>query len=708
MSLGSIWISGPTRSGKTSRLLKQLSAWMAEIPAGFHSAQSSSDRTRAGTFLVFAANGENRLTLADQISELTRGKFGITTTTPLGFFQDEVLLFWPLLVQQLSLKAHFPLRLRPETEQELARQLWSLELEQGLLHIAGVRESAIVRRVLDLLQLAATSGIPTEKIGTLLEQGLGINGADSDSAMNWSGLVSAEFPEIATELLLKWRNWCLERGFLSYSIIAELYGRHLLPHPVYQQQLHQRIAGVLADDVDDYPAIARSLFEVLLDLEIPCAFTYHPGGAVRLGLNADPEYLWGLQRRCQQIETYEESPGLAAKIGLAVIESIQDPSAIAALKTPFPSIKTTYRSDLLRNTAQAIIEIVKTQNIQPREIAVIAPGLDAIARYTLSEILTKHQIPVEFLKDQRPLVASPIIRAILTLLTLIYGLGRLVDRDAVAEMLSLLSYPTIATPEPTSPHIDLVRAGLLADHCFEPHPDQPRLLPLLAFPRWDRLGYQAAAAYEGILQWIEATKITTTTTPAVEILQQAIGRFFLKYNHLSSDRLAELRELTETAQHYWEVEQRMQEQQTRMRSQPDTISEFIQLLRQGTITANPYPVRPIGLLSNAVTLATIFQYRASRRAHPWQFWLDAGSPLWLSGGTATLFAAPFFLRGRLGQPWTQADALQADQDRLQRILLDLLARADTKVILCHSDLAVNGQEQNGPLLPLLNVSIPFS
>ncbi|MHC5720479.1 MAG: recombinase family protein, partial [Nostoc sp.] len=126
-----------------------------------------------------------------------------------------------------------------------------------------------------------------------------------------------------------------------------------------------------------------------------------------------------------------------------------------------------------------------------------------------------------------------------------------------------------------------------------------------------------------------------------------------------------------------------------------TIIEFIQLLRRGTITANPYPVRPIGGVRKAVTLATIFQYRSSRRSHRWHFWLDAGSPLWAKGGAATLFGAPFFLRDRLGQPWTAEDEKLAEEQRLQRILADLLSRVSERVYLCHSDLAVNGQEQLG-------------
>jgi hypothetical protein len=132
-----------------------------------------------------------------------------------------------------------------------------------------------------------------------------------------------------------------------------------------------------------------------------------------------------------------------------------------------------------------------------------------------------------------------------------------------------------------------------------------------------------------------------------------------------------------------------------------TVGRFIQLLRSGTIAANPYPVSPIGPASNAVTLATVFQYRSSRRAHRWQFWLDAGSTRWLSGVDA-LFAAPLFLHQWSGYTWTAADTLDANEQRLRRILLDLLSRTEERVYLCHSDLNTNGQEQTGILLSLVN------
>jgi hypothetical protein len=664
--------------------------------------------------LVFAANDDNRRELADRIVAATEGKYPVRAKTPLGFFQDEVILFWPLLIQRLNLRAQFPIRLRPETEQELATELWQTQLNAEILRSVGVSESRLIRRILDLLQLAAYSGTPTEEIKSVLAQGLF---QAEDGATNGA----TEIIERSPALLLQWRSWCLERGLLTYGIITELYGQHLLPDPDYQRHLLARYQLLLADDVDDYPSLARQLFEFLLDQAAVGAFTYNPDSGVRLGLGADPKYLEGLAARCQQ-KTLTQPPqrSLADTLGSSIVESLTEPM-ILSLPPSVQSLQTTNRRELLRQTAEVIIKAVQSGEVQPQEVAVIAPGIDAIARYTLVEILTKQGIPVQSLNDQRPLTSFPIIRALLTILALVYpGLGRMVDRDAVAEMLVVLSrgrgsgVRDQGLEEDASvpnPYIDPVRAGLLADFCFEPHPEQPNLLPPTAYDRWDRLGYAATTAYTQILQWLEMQRSQQQERllpSPISLLDRAIQKFLWNGSNLPYDQLAALRELLETAQHYWEVDTRLRQIDQLNAPPHTTIAQFIQLLRRGTITANPYPVRLIGPASRAVTLATIFQYRSSRRFHRWQFWLDAGSPLWLSGGAATLFGATLFLQDRFGQPWTTEDTINADQERLRRILRDLLGRVGERVYLCHSDLAVNGQEQLGPLLPLVNASVPLT
>lgn len=709
----SVWIVGTSRSGKTTRLVEHFYSWFQNKNYQYELFYTKNPKLKVTTcipkflsiqqtepgVLVLSANSENRQDFGDRIVTATLGKYPVRAKTTLGFFQDEVILFWPLLIELLNLKAQFPVRLRPETEQELATQLWRSHLDAETLRRAGVNEYRLVRRILDLLQLAAYSGTRCEDIAQILQRGLQENNINLEA-------------EFLGSLLLDWRNWCLERGLLTYGIITELYSQHLLSDRNYQQYLSNRYQAVLADDVDDYPGVALELFDLLLEQGAVGAFSYNPDGGIRLGLGADPNYLQRLARRCR-IENLEgRSPdSLADRLAAPMVESLTEPIITSSLPTAVQSIQTTSRAQLLRQTAEVIANAIKTGQVEAEEVAIIAPGLDAIARYTLVEILAKQNILLESLNEQRPLISSPIIRALLTMLALVYpGLGRLVDRDAVAEMLVVLSrrQQDSENSAKLTTNIDPVRAGLIADYCFVPHPDRPNLLPVTTFERWDRIGYAASTAYNKILQWLEKQRsqqeMRLIPSP-ISLIYVAIQDFLCQDSNPAYEQMSALRELLETAQHYWEIDTRLQQTNSQFASSTP-IADFIQLLRRGTITANPYPLRTIGSAKKAVTLATIFQYRSSRRSHRWHFWLDAGSPLWAKGGAATLFGAPFFLQDRLGQPWTAEDEKLAEEERLRRILNDLLSRVSEKVYLCHSDLAVNGQEQLGPLLPLVQACIP--
>ena len=700
----SIWVIGATRSGKTTRLVRQFCDWVRP------ETEQSSTQTDIRV-LVLSAIGDNRLDLVDRLTAATQGKCPFRATTPLGFFEDEVTLFWSLLIQILELKAQFPVRLRPENEQELATRLWRVELDDAIGR-SGISEARLVRRILDLMQLATLSGIAIADIPTLLEQGLPQQTDELGSDLPLP-------PATVCEMLQRWRTWCLDRGLLTYSLIAELYGR-LLTDSTYQQHLTQRYQAVLADDVDEYPAIVRHLFEFLLDRNVAGAFSFNADGAVRLGLGADPVYMQGLALRCQQeILSDRVVTCLADDLRESIVELVTDPVFFATLPESVQTIQTTTQAQLLRQTGDVITKAIQSGQVEPREIALIGPGIDPISRYALAAILTRRGIPVETLNDQRPLSSSPIIRSLLTLLTLVYpGLGRLVDRDTIAEMLVVLSQKSQTLSDlndeppsfqPSSFLIDPVRAGLIADHCFEPHPDRPSLLPPTTFPRWDRLGYQTTKAYEEIVLWVDGQRSQLSqrllASPVV-LLDRAIQRFFLGGSHLPFDQLAALRELIETAQHYWEVDARLRQIDKTDAPSSMTVSRFVQLLRQGTVTANPFPVRLIGPTSNAVTLSTVFQYRSSRRSHRWQFWLDAGSTRWLSG-VDSLFAAPLFLQDWSGKTWTADDTQTSNEQRLRRILLDLLGRAEERIFLCYGDLATNGQEQTGILTTLVNAAIPI-
>ncbi|MCY7334593.1 MAG: hypothetical protein LH649_18475, partial [Pseudanabaena sp. CAN_BIN31] len=71
---------------------------------------------------------------------------------------------------------------------------------------------------------------------------------------------------------------------------------------------------------------------------------------------------------------------------------------------------------------------------------------------------------------------------------------------------------------------------------------------------------------------------------------------------------------------------------------------------------------------------------------------------------ASLFGAPMFLKNWNGELWTIENQRDADMQRLQKLLRDLLDRTGDRLYLCHSELSTNGQLQNGVLIPLIEVS----
>jgi hypothetical protein len=706
------WVTGSVGSGKTTALIAQIEQWR-----NAHSAVSSlenQDTSVAGaqgqSILVFAANADNRGVLMGRIAAQIRGRSTITSTTPLAFFEAEVQLFWPLVIQQLDLRGYFPYRLRPETEQALALKLWGTDSIAKLRQFEGVPTDRWVRRILDLIQLAASSGTPLTEIVSLTQ-------AES-TTLN----LPIPTADLVQHLVLQWRDWCLKRGVLTYGLITDLYWQYVLPHSTYHSQLPARFGAIAADDVENYPAIARTFFETALDLALPSIFTYSELGGIRDGLGADSAYLLGLKQRCTEI-VLPIAPGLAeaAQTPIAEIPGVLQ-QANSHQQPAFYALKTTSRIELLQTVALQVADSITRREVLPQEVAIIGPGLDPLARYGIIETLQSAGIAVESLRDQRPIQSTALVRSLLTLLALVYpGLGHLLETEQIAEMLVVLTASGSTSASGPVNTIDPIRAGLLADFCFRPHPDSPELLPIEVYARWDRLGYGAAAAYETLRQWIAQQQGTLRgsvetvakdysaaylTLSPVFILDRAIQTFVMTHP-LSVDRLAVLRELMETAQHYWEVDTRLRKMEPTWPTLSETVSDFIQLLHRGVVTANPYPTTIAQQSRPAVILATTFQYLNAHLNHRWQFWLDAGSQLWQYSGDFELWGASLFLKANADSLLSSEVQLQQTHQLFRNTLINLLGRVKDRVHLCHSELAINGQPQVGPLMPWIDFALPL-
>ena len=137
-------------------------------------------------------------------------------------------------------------------------------------------------------------------------------------------------------------------------------------------------------------------------------------------------------------------------------------------------------------------------------------------------------------------------------------------------------------------------------------------------------------------------------------------------------------------------------------------AQFYQLLAGGAVTSKP---NLSDLEAEGLVLGTSYQYRLNRESHRWHYWLDAGSNLWNSAyssfGSFQLKNPYLFLRSWTGGEWTAEQTQDVLDEQLRRVLADLLHRCEERVVLCHSELSISGNEVNGPLLGALDRATPI-
>ncbi len=115
----SVWIVGASHTGKTNHLVKQFSTWMHEIarhkqfypnkklPVRESSLQRLNVQHESAV-LVMAANDDNRRSWQIELLQQPQGNIRFAQRHHWVFFQDEVILFWPLADSTIKSKSAIP------------------------------------------------------------------------------------------------------------------------------------------------------------------------------------------------------------------------------------------------------------------------------------------------------------------------------------------------------------------------------------------------------------------------------------------------------------------------------------------------------------------------------------------------------------------------------------------------------------------------
>jgi len=128
---------------------------------------------------------------------------------------------------------------------------------------------------------------------------------------------------------------------------------------------------------------------------------------------------------------------------------------------------------------------------------------------------------------------------------------------------------------------------------------------------------------------------------------------------------------------------------------------YLETIEQGIMAAQ-YIRSWDGAPEAAVLITPATTFLMSNRPVDYQFWLDAGSSGWWER-IAQPLTHPYILAAdwEPGRPWTDADEVAGQRDRLQRLVLGLTRRCRKHIFIVNSEVGEQGYEQRGQLLVAL-------
>jgi len=701
------FLLGPASSGKTTQLINQL-------------VDLISNGTRPDRILV----------LVPQIAQTTRFRSALRRVrgpmrgepqigTFYGLAQQHVGLFFPIVAEAAGFA--FPQREPVFINVEAAQYFVNQIVEPRIADFDDLKlfRPRLLTQILDSMNKAATSGFELGEVARRLESA-------------WEGEPRRLYSyQRMQEVALAFRDFCLKNNLLDFSLTMDVYARHLLHTPSYHDYVAARYRHVLTDNLEEgTPALHDFLDLISRTCDSAVYAEDYPAG-YRLFLGADPASAQVLRRNLlaqasfELQETYAPDTPIRAFGSTLMAQFDHEPrkpqSLISNLNSAIEIGSAKYWTQMVDWVAEQIVALVEN-GIAPSEIAVLAPYVEDVLRFELSERLQAQGIGVRSLRPSRPLYDHPITRMLVAWAKLAHPKwGQLVSSAELSRALAV-----------SIDGLDLIRAQLLADAALRIAPN--RLAEIEEQSLWNRVGMRFRESYLRLARWLtQASTQSLTLAPDASPNAQPVP-LDIFWQQLFTDVLSQpgfalstdlegaqvCDKLIRSMRSFREVFDRanltpqtvpateiavlnLQPRPTEPRNE-DIGFEYVTLLTEGIMAAQYAPEvqngngNEVEVAPSEILLATAFAYLTGDHRSRHQFWLDLNSPGWYERIYQPL-THPYVLRRTwpLGQRWTEELEHDAAQTMMRRIIGGLTARCTEQIHLASSQLSINGQEEAGPL-----------
>lgn len=728
------FLTGPAGAGKTTQGVARLRELLTSNIPAHNILVLVAQQTMAGPYRALLHDPD------------LPGAGAVEVTMMSGLALRSIDLFWPLLAGPAGFgrPAEPPIFLDIEASQYYLRQAIDPLLKQGYFdpNVVPITISLprLMSQILDNLNKAALLGLPHTEVGQRLAGSL---------TLEPSSRVALEHTQACAN---RFREFCLERNLLDFSLRIETFRQQLWPNPEARAYLMDRYRHLIVDNLEEDNPFTHAILRDWLPETESALLIYDEDAGYRIFLGAS----WSTGQALQELagetirltgshvasaDVVDLGERLAGILNGRMANGERSSSAAndeppdphhASVRSP-PVGRTTH--PVAPSNPKSKIENPKSADarramefhqrrfypqmidwvvdrigqliedgVSPDEIVVLAPFVSDALRYTFSERMKTRGLPARSHRPSRPLSEEPAAQTMLTLARLAFPRWYLLPEP----------FDVTQALQQSIADLDLIRASLLTQVVYRQYERAEGVLtPFEAIEGniRERISYRAGVHFDRLRTWL----LEVQTENAPPVLDHFFNRLFGEVLSQPGFGFHDRQEAGEVAAHLIESARRFRQVAERVPVQAGglggqaprfpTVEElgqaYVDNIEQGIMAAQ-YLRRWDGAPEEAVLITPATTFLMSNRPVAYQFWLDAGSSGWWER-IAQPLTHPYILAADWtpDRPWTDEDEVRTQRDRLYRLLLGLTRRCREKVIIVNAEIGEQGFEQRGQLLVTL-------
>lgn len=673
----SIFLEGPAGTGKTTTAVERLLFLMEQGVPGDSILVLIPQRTLGNPYWDAVQHP----------GVMAGGEVSIVTIA--GIARRMIDLFWPEIAEKAGFisKGKNPTFLTMETAQYFLSKIIKPFFKEGLFDSVTLERNRLYSQILDNLNKSALVGFDNTEIGSILEAA-------------WSGDPGqVNVYKDVQKCVNLFRQHCLANNLLDYSLQVEIFHRHIIHMPEFNDLFSRTYKHMIADNIEEDTPVSHNIIRSWAPKMDSLLLVYDSNSGFRNFLGADPESACELKGICSSLIQFEHSFVMSKEIERLnqLLGKQINPDVFISLPDNIRPIdkgsridpKYAYEIGVNRYFPEMLdwsVEMTKyliRDGTSPGEIVIIAPYISDSLSFMLTERFKSAGIPFYTHRPSRALRDEPVIRCLLTLIA--------------------LSYPNWEYP-PSKPEVtnalitairglDLIRANLLTKIIYRDKKSPPDLseFGLIKPEMQERITYRFGEKYEKLRIWLQENQGMDENLDVFvsklfgEILSQPGFGLYLDIN--SSQIVANFVESIKKFR--WATFDSIEGSRSQMGK------EFFYMVQEGVIAAQ-YVQQWQEVPQDAVYIAPAYTFLMNNRPVEYQIWLDTGSRGWHERLNQPL-TQPYVLSRYWNreQKWTDKEEFAYGKDTLSRVTTGLLRRCRNKVYFGICELNERGFESQG-------------